>query len=120
MSDVVSRPEAAECAIACPQTGEQDDVRTGLTVGDVSKPRGTRRGGHGLAFPMDEFRADGVVPIPRCRREIAIALVESEGEDIRLRRLVSTHSFAPFRRLRTGPVAEGGENLRTGVARMYA
>ncbi len=87
---------------------------------DVAATDRTGRRGHRLALPVDELGADRIVPVPRRRREVAIALVQSECEQVALRGLIPSNTLAPLRRLGPGSASKRRKEFRPRIARMDA
>ncbi len=65
--DVSRRTEAPECSIGSTQASEEHDVRFLFCLADVAPPSVAVERGRRLALPVDQFRADRVVTISRCR-----------------------------------------------------
>src|SRR5262249_37071026 len=63
VADVRCRAEAPEGPVGCPEACEQEDSGATCSVVDVALAGIALGGGRRLALPVDELRADGVVPI---------------------------------------------------------
>jgi hypothetical protein len=67
VGDGSRRTEAPECSIGGTQASEERDVRFLFCLTDVAPPSVAVERGRRLALPVDQFRADRVVTISRCR-----------------------------------------------------
>src|SRR5262245_50416316 len=67
--DISRRTETPERTIGGAQAREEHNVRSLFCLVDVAAPGVAVERRHRLAFPVNEFRADRVVAIPRCWRE---------------------------------------------------
>src|SRR4029077_12912700 len=98
--------EKPERAVVSSSSGEQQDGVAHRGVIAVAAPSGAVRSRPGLAFPVDQVAADGVVAVAGRRRKVATGLVECECEQIGACVFCEVHAFAPRWGSRVPPLVE--------------
>src|SRR5881628_1629433 len=93
--NVRRRAEAPERSLGGAQACEEHHVRSLFCLTDVASSRvAVERRGR-LTFPVNEFGADRVITVSRCRREGASGLVERKREQVSLTVFVPPHAGLP-------------------------
>src|SRR4051812_42843928 len=98
---------------------KQKDVGPAYAVVNVSLPRRRRRRGRRLGFPVKQLRAYREVAVHRCRRVIAIGLLQRDEERVGIDRRTPRHSLTHrARRPLQGSESQRRQDLLTGVGRV--
>src|SRR5690606_14982948 len=103
--------EEPEGSVVGAEAGEQQDGAAVALVVSVAEAGGAVGSGDGLALPVDECAADGVVAVPGGGGEATAALVEREREEFGVGWLRLVDAALPGGDLGPGVKTERSEDL---------